>query len=128
MTCPSCHGDNCELMSVVHARRRTAAPEAVPPQKPQGAYHLGVSALLCAVPGIVVSGWWLAGTAVLGLASLTSHTVERRHHARALRDWSRTCTCLDCGASWQGSDLERQVRPADAATDSQAFPDSLQHS
>jgi hypothetical protein len=127
MTCPSCASENCELLSVLHARRRAAAPEAVPPTPSKGAYNLGVSAVLCAVPAIVFSPWWLAGTAVLGLASLTSRPIERRHHAQAMIDWSRSCLCLDCGASWQNGDLDVQASLAGAPA-SETWPDSLQHS
>lgn len=99
----------------------------MPPKRSQGALNLGVSAALFAVPAAVFSPWWLAGTAVLGLASLTSRPIERRHHAQAMKDWSRGCVCLDCGASFQSRDLDVQANPVDAR-ESHAWPDSLQHS
>lgn len=112
---------------MLHARRKAAAPEAMPPQRSHGAFNLGVSAAICAVPAIVFSPWWLAGTAVLGLASLTSRPIERRHHAQAMKDWSRGCVCLDCGASFQSRDLDVQANPV-RVRESEAWPDSLQHS
>lgn len=111
----------------MHAKRRAAAPEAMPPKPSHAASTLGVSAVLFAVPAVLFSGWFLAGTAVLGLASLTSRPIERRHHAQAMSDWSRTCVCLDCGASWQGADLDLQAHPAGSPS-KEAWPDSLQHS
>ena len=86
-----------------------------------------MAGLLLLIPALLHSGWWLAGAAVLGLASVTARSTERRHHARALAQWSRSCLCLDCGAGWQRDVLDSEIRvpqgrPARAEPDS-----SLQH-
>jgi len=118
--CPSCHSENYELLSAVHALQAGAAHaahlahaavHAAPPQASRGAYHLGVWALLSLVPALLHSPWWLALAALLGLAALTAGPIERRHHAEAMRQWSSTCICLDCGASWPLSDLEGASHP-----------------
>lgn len=127
MTCPSCHSENCELLSVLHAHRRAAAPHASPPQPAQGAHRLGLAALILMVPALLHSGWWMAGAAVLGLASVTARATERRHHARALAEWSRSCLCLDCGAGWQRDVLDSEIR-FPQGRHARAEPDSsLQH-
>lgn len=106
LSCPSCHGENGERLSVLHARRKANAPYAVPPQRAHGARRLGLGALLSLVPVLLHSGWWMGGTLLLGSAALSMRPIERRHHAQALSTWSRTCVCMDCGASWQSEDLE----------------------
>ena len=127
MTCPSCHSENCELLRVLHAHNRAAAPYASPPQPAQGAHRLGLAALLSLIPAMLHSGWWLAGTAVLGLASFTARSTERRHHAQAMADWSRSCLCLDCGAGWQRDALDSEIRVAQGRHVPAEPDSSLQH-
>lgn len=101
MICQSCHSEHCEPLSVLHERSKAAAPYAAPPQRVRGADALGVGSAAMLLASVLHSGWWLGGTAVLGLAALSLRAAERRHHAQALTTWLRSCLCMDCGASWQ---------------------------
>ncbi|WP_167784583.1 hypothetical protein [Ramlibacter rhizophilus] len=85
-----------------------------------------MTALASVAPAVVLSPWWLAGTAVLGLVSAVMRPIERRHHAQAMDDWARSCVCADCGASWQVEDLlPQRTRSAAAEARNSAFGPSL---